>query len=507
MPLKILINLELEFVKYISRNINFLMGRKNIEFMKLIKVLTLALITLPLFSVNAQEVKKWTLDECVNHAYDNNLTVQRSELSMQNQEVTLLQNKLNRLPNLNVNLSNSWRWGRSIDPTTNLFTTQRINSNGATASTQMLIYGGSSLSRTIKRNQMDVQASLYDLDKSKNDVALDIVLGYLQVIFTRELLENSRFQLTTTNAQLEQTEKLVNAGALPRTNLLDLQSQLASNEVEVINAENDVNLAVLRLKQYLQIPAEEEFDIVTPEFDKDNYDFVQYSVGEVYSQAESIQPEVKSADLKIESADMGIKVAKSAHIPQVGIGGDFFTNYSDRNRKFIEGDPYEQPIGYLQSDPNQIVVRPTTSQIIEDINIPNQWADNRSWSAGFNIRVPVFNGWQTNSNVQRAKIDKELANINATETRNVLRQTIETAYNDAQAAIKIYDAAQKQVDALEESFRATESSYNLGALNFVDYQISSFNLFSAKSNLVRSKFDYIFKLKVLDFYLGNPLTL
>lgn len=477
--------------------------------MKFLKIIALSFI-IPIISTNAQEVKKWSLDECVNYAYDNNLTVKRSELAMQNQEVTLLQNKLSRLPNLNAGLQNSWRWGRSIDPTTNVFTTQRINSNGASASTQMLIYNGSQLSRTIRRNEQDVQASMYDLEKSKNDVSLDIVLGYLQIIFTRELLENSRFQLTTTQAQLDQTEKLVNAGSLPKTNLLDLQSQLASNEVDVINSENDVNQAVLRLKQYLQIPAEEAFDIVTPEFDKDNYDFVQYSVGEVYQQAESIQPEIKSADLKVQSAEMGIKVAKGAHIPQIGIGGDFFTNYSDQNKNFLgyEFVPDEySPIGYLLSNPAEIVVTPERNALTESIDIPTQWADNRSWSAGFNIRVPIFNGWQTNSNIQRAKIDKNLAEISATETRNVLRQTIETAYNDAQAAVKVYDAAQKQVEALEESFRATETSYNLGALNFVDYQISSFNLFSARSNLVRSKFDYIFKLKVLDFYLGNPLTL
>ena len=477
--------------------------------MKFINILILAVI-LPLIGANAQQGKKWSLEECVNHALDNNLNVKRSEISMKNEEVSLLQSRLSRLPNLNAGLSNSWRWGRSIDPTTNLFTTQRVNSNGANASSQMLIYNGSQLSRTVRQNQTDMQASLYDLEKSKNDVSLDVVLGYLQIIFTRELLENSRFQLNTTRTQLDQTDKLVKAGSLPITNLLDLQSQVASNEVEVINAENNEAQAVLQLKQYLQIPYEEDFDIETPEFDQEDYGFVEYSVGEVFRQAESTQPEVKSADLKIQSADMGIKIAKGAHIPQIGIGGNFFTNYSDQNRKFLGRDliPDEYtPIGYVLNDPTQIVVTPGTRTNYEDIDIPTQWADNRSWSAGFNINIPIFNGWQTNSNVQRAKINKDLAEISATETRNVLRQTIETAYNDAQAAIKVYDAARKQVAALEESFRATETSYNLGALNYVDYQVASFNLFSARSNLVRAKFDYIFKLKVLDFYLGNPLTL
>lgn len=482
--------------------------------MKLKKTLALAFTLLVWISAQAQESKKWTLEECVNYAYDNNLTVQRSELSMQNEEITLKQNKLGRVPSLNMNIYNSWRWGRSIDPTTNLFTTNRINSNGANASANFLLYNGSRLSRTINQNEKDAQASLYDLDKSKNDVALDVVLGYLQIIFTRELYENSEFQLNTTKAQLDQTEKLVNAGSLPRTNLLDLQSQLAGNEVDVINAENNVNLAILRLKQYLQIPAENEFDIETPEFDRDNYEFVSYGVGEVYKQAEAIQPEIKSADLRIESAEIGIKVAKSSHLPNIGLQGQYTTNYSDQNRTPTgEMQTIIQDlgtIGYLANDPTQFV---NAFPIISDValrevqNIPQQWNDNRGFIAGFNIGIPIFNGWQTRSNIQRAQINKNYAEINAKETRNILRQTIETSYNDAQAAIKVYNAAQKQVEALEESFRATEKSYNLGATNYVDYQISSFNLFSAKSNLVRSKFDYIFKLKVLDFYLGNPLTL
>ncbi len=513
-PLKLLINLDFETVKLINNLSDFFDQTKFKAYMKMMKSLTLALIILINIATQAQEVKKWSLDECVNYAFDNNLTIQRSVLSMQNEEVTLKQNRLSRIPSLNMNIFNSWRWGRSIDPTTNLFTTQRINSNGANATSQFLIYNGSRLTRTVKQSEKNVEANFYDLEKSKNDVTLQVVFGYLQIIFSRELLENSKFQMNTTSAQLDQTEKLVKAGALPKTNLLDLQSQLASNEVEVINAENEVDIAILQLKQYLQIPSEEAFDIVTPDFDKDNYEFVAFSVGEVYNQAEAIQPEIKAADLRIESAEMGEKIAKSAHVPTFGLQGQFFTNFSDQNRvptgeiETIIRDP--GTIGFLLNDPAQLV---NGIPIFVDIpirevqNIPTQWVDNRSWSAGFNIGIPIFNGWQTRSNIQRATIQKDLAEINAKETRNILRETIETSYNDAQAAVKVFNAAQKQVEALEESFRAKEKSYNLGAVSYVDYQISSFNLFSAKSNLVRAKFDYIFKIKVLDFYLGNPLTL
>lgn len=483
--------------------------------MRLYKILAFAFTSLFIFSAQAQEVKKWSLQECVTHAYENNLTVQRSELAMDNSEVGLLQGKLTRIPTLSANISNSWRWGRSIDPTTNLFTTQRINSNGASATSNFLVYNGSKLNRSIKQSEMDVQANYYDLEKAKNDVALDVVFGYLQIIFTREILENARVQLNTSRAQLEQTEKLVNAGALPITNKLDLQSQVASNEVNVINAENDVNLAVLTLKQFLLIPSEEPFDIETPELeDEMNLNMAAPSANAVFLKALETQPDIKAAGLRIQSASMGVKIANSDHIPSIFLQGQFFTNFSDQNAAPTgETEQVIQDlgtIGYLNNDPTQLVSAfPIITEVpIREVqNIPTQWADNRSWVVGFNIGIPIYNGWQTRSNVQRAKIQQRLAEVNALETKNLLRQTIERAYNDAQAASKVFNAAQIQVQALEESFRATERSYNVGALNFVDYQVSSFNLFSARSNLVRAKFDYIFRLKVLDFYLGLPLTL
>ncbi len=482
--------------------------------MKIFRPFTLGLILIASTTLTAQKAKEWTLQQCVDYAFENNLMIERSEFSMENEEVTLKQNKLSRIPSLNANVYNSWRWGRSIDPTSNLFTTKRINSNGLGGSANFLLYNGSRITRSIKRSEQMVQAGFYDMEKAKNDVALNVVYAYLQVIFAREQLENANFQVVTSKAQLDQVEKKVTAGALPRTNLLDLKAQVATNEVDVITAENDVAVAVLNLKQFLQIPAEEAFDIETPNLEDANYGSIENSSGEIFKLAELTQPEIKSADLRIESAEMGIKIAQSAYVPSVTLQGQFGTSYSDQNlvptgdTQTIINDPGE--IGYLVNDPSQLVNgNPTTLEVpIREIpNIPNQWTDNRNWSVGFNISVPIFNGWQIRSNVQRARIDMKMAENNAKETRNALRQTIETAYNDAQAAVKVYDAAQRQVEALEESFRATEHSYNLGAVNSVDYQLASFNLFSAKSNLSRSKFDYIFRLKVLDFYLGKPLTL
>jgi outer membrane protein len=478
-------------------------------------ILVFLLASFLLNTAHAQEAKQWTLEECISYANNNNLNVQRGELAMRNNEASLKQSQLSRLPTFNFGASNNWRWGRSIDPTTNSFVTNKFYTNGFSWSSNVTLFNGMQQVNTIKQDKKYLEASYYDLQKTLNDLALDVVGGYLNIIFARELLENAKVQLNTTNTQLQQTEKMVDAGSLPVTNLLDLQAQLASNEVQVINAENDVELALLQLKQYLQIPASEAFDIVTPDFDPANYDMVPYSADGVYNEALKTQPEIKSAQLSIEGATFTEKIAKGAQIPQLTLGLNASTNYSDQfatptgENQVVEVPGIPQ-VGFLDSDPTQTVSTYGYTQevpITEVRDVWPQWVDNRGYGLGFSLFVPIFQGYQIRTNIQRAKIQRENAEIAAEETKNILRQTIERAYNDSQAASKVFDAAEKQVAALEESFRATERSYNLGAANFVDYQVASNNLFQARSDLVRAKFDYIFKLKVLDFYIGNPLTL
>ncbi len=487
--------------------------------MKRIQILPLTLLASCLVYVNvlAQDDNVWSLQECVDYAYSNNLDVRRAELSRSAEEQYLIQSRHSRVPTLNFNLYQGWNWGRTIDPTTNTFTTSRFSSNGFSGNSSLILFNGMQQVNAQKQGEKSVEASFYELERAKNDVALNVVAGYLEVIFTKELLGNAQYQLENTRAQLERTEKLVNSGSLPKSEMLDLQAQLASNEVNRISAENNVALALLRLKQFLQIPASEPFDIVIPGFDETQLSMVSENAEEVYSNAELTMPEVKAADLRVESALIDEKVAAGGVYPVLSMNMNISTNYSNTrdvdNRRFATGDSIQiqgQPIGYLASDPGQIVLTDYTQpefRTVDGYPIGEQWGDNLSYGFGFNLRIPIINGHQVQTNRQLARIQKERAEVNAQETRNVLRRTIETAYNDAQAALKTYDAAMKQVEALEESFRATERRYQNRASNYTEYQVANNNLFVAKSDLVRAKYDYIFKLKILDFYLGNPITL
>jgi outer membrane protein len=456
----------------------------------------------------------WTLEECIDYVLDENLTIKRSELSVRDYEIQLSQSRADLYPNLNFGGQYNNLWGRSIDPTTNLFSSQRIQSGGVQASSNVTLYGGSQIRNSIKRNKLNLEASTYDLETAKNDAMLNVTLAFLNIILNVELLENATYQLQTTQSQLETTHKQVEVGALPISRELELVAQVESNEVSVINAENELRMSKLRLKQYLLIPANAPFEIDIPELDIDQMEPVLVSVDEVFRTAETIMPEVKSADLGVESSEIYVKIARGGLDPRLFASGNMYTNYSSaRTERLIDGESTTRtiPIGYvIVPDPFNVEL-PVFSDIqvppTEPYTVGTQFKDNWSYSVGVTLQVPIFNGLSSRSLFQRAKINSQQVEILSKEVRLNLRQNIELAYNDALAASKTYNASLKQVASLEESFRAAEKSYNLGAMNIYDYQVASNNLFRAKSDLLRAKYNYIFTVKVLDFYLGKPLSL
>ena len=463
----------------------------------------------------------WTLEKCINVALDNNLTIQGSELTVKNNELVLNQSRADIYPTLNAYGGYTNLWGRSIDPTTNLFATQRIQSVGFSGSSNFTIYSGFRKRNTINQDKSTLLASNYDLQTDKDNVMLDVANAFLNVILDTELLENAKVQLNTTQTELETTSKQVKAGALPYSNELDLQAQVESNKVQVISAENDLRIAKLRLKQLLLIPSEEPFDVKIPDLSDAAFVAELLPPDQVYATAESIMPQIKSADMSLQGAKYGIRIAKSYLGPTLSLSGNIYSNYSSAaNRRRFLADPSGSttiqtiPIGYFINpldNTTRIPVLADTEvpagQYVDNYPVFDQFKDNLSQSVQLTLNIPIFNGFQSRTAYQRAKIMSERAEVQAKQVRLQLRQNIELAYNSALAADKTYEASQKQVAYLEESFRATQKSYDLGARSYIDYQVASNNLFRAKSDLLRSKYNFIFTQKVLDFYIGKPITL
>lgn len=486
--------------------------------MRYIKLLFLILAT---NVANAQE-NVWSLQKCIDYALENNLTVKRGELNVLSSDINLRQAQFSRLPNLNANGSYAFSWGRTIDPTTNLFVdNQRIASSNAGANSSVVLFNGMNITNSVKQNQLAYEASEKNLEDTKNDIILNVVTFYTNVLFTRELYENATTQLKSTSEQVVITEKRVKAGALPQANLLDLLAQKATNELNVVNRENDYNNARIQLKQSLQLPPEQSIDIELPKVDAEITPLIGVTAIEIYNIALNDQPDIQAAKLGTESAEYGVKANQGIFYPTVSLNAGISTQFSDASQNVIGreiirfSDPDiagGQEVTLLTSTTYddgtgaQTLNFPATrASEFETIPFSTQFDDQLRYFVSLNLNIPIFNRFNTKNNFERAKITKTQAEITESELKYQLWQTIEQAYNNVEAASKSYESSQKQVAAREESFRVIKQRYDLGAVNFVDYQVAENDLFQAKSDLLRAKYDYIFRLKILDFYQGKPL--
>jgi len=417
------------------------------------------------------------LETAVEIALQNNLTLKRSELNQLTNEANLLQNQGERYPNLSAGASSGYRWGRSINPVTNLFETDRIGNINVSASSNATIFAGNQINNSIKQSKVDLEAGQYNIEATRNTITLDIINLFINVVFNREQVNVAENQLQTTTEQLARTTKLVDAGSLPFSDQLDVQSQNATNQVNLITAKNNYNIAKLNLAQALQIPYTEDFAVIEPEFEINESLMATETSADIFEVAVETMPEIKAAKATIESAELGIKLAKGAYLPSLGIGANIFSNYVDK------------------------VYNTERPSFGDQIN------NNLSEAVNLQLSIPIFSRFSNKASVQRARVQRQLSEVAAKEAENQLRNDIETAYTSALAAQETYEASLIQVESLKESFRISQQRFDLGAINSVDFQVAQNNLFNAQADLLNAKYTYIFRVKVLDFYLGNPINL
>ena len=477
------------------------------------RILILIFLTNNLFSQSKQYLEL-DLEQCIEIALENNLQLKRSIINEQLQKVGYNQSLLQQAPTLNVFSNYGNNYGRSIDPTTNTFISNNSNFSGISASSNMNLFSGFSVRNNIKRSKALLEKSVFDLENTKNNVMLSVVSAYLNVLLNTDRLDNARFQLQSTQEQLNRTNKLVDAGSIAITNKLNLEAQLAGDELALIQQENNYRLTILQLKQLLLLETQKEIKIIKPVVELSPSTVIDSDPNEIFNLAVSLLPEIKSAEKNAQSSLYDLRISRSGRYPSISVSSNFSSNYSsfaNREREFYDGFSMQPTtIGFLTNNPLETVsslsLVPNVVGSDKDFTILEQWKDYLSKSLSFSISIPIFNRYQTSANIKRAKLNKEIADIGVIEARNQVRQTIETSFNDALAASKSYSASQKQVRALEESFRIIKSQYNLGSVNYTEYQISNNNLVRATNDLLISKYDYIFKLKVLDFYQGKKLT-
>ncbi len=464
----------------------------------------------------------WTLRAAVDYALAHNLTVRQNELTAQSNKAVLTQSKAAMLPTANLNGTQTWNYGRNINPLTYQYENQTIRSNNFSAQSQLVLFQGFQLRNTVKRNDLDYEASLRDTEKARNDLSLNVASAYLQLLLGEELIRSNQSRVASSQAQVTRAQILLKAGSVAESNLLDSQAQLASDELNVITATNQRDIARLNLLQLMNLDAASaaNFQVDVPQLpDPDEEAPLALNMDEAYQTAAARLPEIAAADLRVESARRGIDLARGGYYPRVVLAGSLVTGFSSSaTSRALTGDSTATFLPVFQVDPLNPGAPPRATSFavigpkqpnysVLESGFFNQLSENVGRTIQFGISVPILNGLQVRTNVQRAIISQEINETRAAQARLTLRQSIEQAFVDARAAQLQYNASKRQVAALTLSQRNAEIRFNNGLLNGTDFNIAKNNLTSAESSRIQAKYSFIFRTKVLDFYQGKPLAL
>jgi len=467
-------------------------------------------ITIIFAVINGVSQEAWSLEKCIQYAMENNIQIKQSVLNTEYNENLLKQSKLGQIPNLNASTNYSYSWGRALDQTTYQFTDdQQIHSLSLGLSSSVNLFNGLQVRNTIIQNELNLMASYEDVEKIKNDISLNIAAAYLSIMFNRELLAVTESQLEITGQQVERTKKIVNAGKLAKGNLLEIEAQYASEELNLVNAENQLSISLLNLQQILDLPIDTAFDIAIPELPDPDENPMVINALEVYRIAEQEMPEIISAELNKESSEKGLQIAKGGRSPQLFLSANYNSGYSNIREQAIElSDPQQIPIGITMNTGDYVVT-------LDERQIPTygkypffeQMKDNLSTGVGLGLSIPIFNGWQVNSSIANARLSLENTNLELQSKKLTLYANIQQAYADALAALKKFNASEQALISMEESFKYTEKKFEVGLVNTVDYNMSKNQLTATQSDLLQAKYDFIFRIKILNFYKGEPIML
>lgn len=437
----------------------------------------LSIIALGIFgTVSAQDTKVWTLRECVDYAVENNISVKQSELDKKISEEDVKAAKWNFAPNLNANVSQNFNFGSSIGVSgARIPADYRSNSLGINSTINL--FDGFANVHSLSQAKIGVEANEAAILKMKNDIALNVVNSYLQILFAKEQLKVAESQLAISQGEVNRVKELVDAGVLPEGDLLNIKSSLANDNQQLIVADNSLSMARLRLSQLLQLGTL-GIEVEDINVDIKSQEILSNDVEAIYNKANETFPEIKLAELNILSAEKGIKIAKANFYPSLTASFGLNTAYQHR-----QGTTDFSP--FLFSD---------------------QIDDNLGQSIMLSLNIPIFNRYQFRSNVNKTKINYERIQYNLESEQLRLRETIQTAYTDALASSKSYDASTTSVTAQQKAFEYSQERFKAGAINSFDFNQTKNNLVNAQSQLLQSKYDYMFKLKVLEFYYGIPLV-
>lgn len=422
--------------------------------------------------LSAQQ-KLWSLEECIKYAWDNNLRIKQQELVIEQSDNNLLQSKLNYIPSLNASVSHSMNWGRSVNMNDLQIIENQLSQNtSASARASINLFEGMVKNNDLKSKHVMREISVQEVGRIRNEISIEIARSYLQVLLAKEILNTAKSSLSSTEGQAQRTKKLVDAGSQAYSSLLEIEAQLAGERVQLVNAENQVKSNLLSLKQLLDLSTENEFDISLPNLDYVVTDFKGESIEALYNGSLDL-PQIKSVRLSRDNSVLQLAIAKGRSYPSVSFSAGYGSYYADSR----------------------------------DVDFMTQFNENRNPSISFGLNIPIFNSWRTNTAIKNARIEVRSSEIDVKNREQFLYKEIQQAVNDAYSFFARFKATEQNVKATEESFRYVQQKFDVGVLNATDYTVAKANLFKSQSDYYQAKYQFIFQLKILDFYKGSPITL
>lgn len=486
------------------------------------KKLIILLCGVAFLQVNAQnDSDRWNLRQCVDYAMANNISVKQADIQARISALQLKQSKLNLYPGVSGNSSTGVRFGRSIDPTTNGFATTQFLYQNFGVNGGIQLYNNGRLRNTMQASSFSAQAALADVAKAANDVALNVCTYYLQVLAAKEQINISEVQISQTNAQFEMTRKKVDAGILPELNLAEIEAQLSTDSSNYIAAKTSYEQNLISLRGLLGLDPDVIFGVETPPVDKIPLEsFADMQPQAVYQLALVNQPLQKGNALRIKAAQKNIAAAKGGFYPTLNLGFNLSTNFSN-SFKYTNGATF---LGYTPitgaepivtvNNVNYYLQNPIYKFSQGTRNFGDIWQgwgkqldNNFGQNVGMSISIPIFNNGQNRIAYQQSKLNLQNAELQRSQSDLKLKQDIYTAYTNATAALQKFNAGQKTVMSAQKAYDFAIKRYEVGLLSSIDLLTNQNNLLKAKLQQLSNQYDYVFKMKLLEFYKGVGLKL
>ena len=471
------------------------------------QVLILSIVLLALVSFTAKAQEKIALQTAVDRTLERNLTIKQALITEQLAGADYQQSKYNQLPSLSANPQGSYNLGRSVNLATYAYTNQSSLYIAGTASLSLTLFQGGQLRNQILENKLTLDADKTATAKVKNDLVLNVVTDYLQILTNQDLVIAAKQQIDIANQTLNKSQISFNVGNMTLADLAQSKAQLSTANLNLTTAQNQLDLSILILKQYMEMDPNSNIIIEKPDISKLTDIKTIYDPNDVIKTALSVNPDIKLAEAQQETYAQAIKIAKGNYYPTVSLFGSAGSSYSNLlNQQVIGSTQLSVPVGTVQGT-NQIVNTIVSQPIYAPYSLFSQFGNNFNQAVGVSVQIPIFNRYTARTSVAKAKLSYQNAAIASQIAKNNLSKTIIQAILDLQAADKQYQSALVTFDSNKEALNVTKQRYDVGLVNTLDYNTALTNYNKSQNDMIEARYGVIFRSKVIDYYLGNTITL